>query len=149
MSEFDQLLNQIAGEYASAPEATALKFPPDGDYLVTIKDVTRTVSKTKNGTALVWNMPSVVVSQDEYAGDEFPISFRSTPSFNLEQIKGACRVIQGGEDPTDDIQEADRILQSAKGLSFSVRIRTSKAGYHNVSLLELVDLGEEATETAG
>lgn len=154
-SEFQNILNDVAEEYANA-EVFDNWMPPDGDYTVLLTKLQ--LNKVQKGDAeYLWVRligrilleGDTDLDQREYAVG----NYRTTAIFTM---KGDVAILNGGR-KVNDINESLQVLNQAATenwvvTSTVVRTKSKKDGriFANSSITEIVDHGTaDAAETTG
>lgn len=144
---FEQLLAQHNQEYKDAKEFSDW-MPPDGEYVILVKDCDRG-SKEKDGSTMLWwkHTAEVVAGDNQDAcrdkeGNPREFGSMFVSSNNYGMAKSTAKILNGGTSPASSA-DLDRVLMGAQGQIIKVKIAT-KAGkngqeYTNTYYQELVD----------
>ena len=144
---FEQMLAQHNQEYKDA-EVYNDWMPDDAEYIVSLIKLSKG-SSTKDGVDVMWwNLKGRIedVQDAKLNGKEFTVGYYTSKVFGI--LKGAVNVLAGVE--TDDLAEADGILEASIGAVLRVKVRTSRSkkdgkDYTNCYILEVINTTTEAS----
>ena len=145
---FEKLLAASQEDFANAEEFGNDWMPDDGVYTVSVTKLAKGVTAKGDKPIGWWKLTGLIEDVDDANhGKEFCIGFFRTSVLGI--LKGACRVLNGG-DPIEDIALADELLEASVGEILKVKVATKpgKDGrdYTNCYLQEVMATEDEEAE---
>jgi hypothetical protein len=148
---FEQILAAQNSEFAQA-EVYSTWMPPDGEYVVQVKKVTKGSSTEDAGPMPWWKMTGkILVEQDpKLKGAEFTIGFFNRKKYGM--MKGAAQVISGKQ-VMDNLKEASDVILASEGKVLKVKVETRDTkrgkftGCDIIQVIQTEGLGQATSES--
>ena len=148
-ANFESILAQQNKEFAEA-EVFSTWMPPDGEYVVQVKNATSGSTPSDSGPMPWWKMIGTILAETDpkLKGAEFTIGYFSRKAFGI--MKGAAQVI-GGKQVIASLKEASDIILGAKGMVLKVKVETrdTKRGkFTGCNILQVIPTDGTQVEAA-